>query len=150
MAATTSSAIKAYLESLAFGVPVFRDGPREQQAPPFIVVQEGQSVGLDGLGNGDYGDPAAALQIVEVATVDLVQVARIRVGPKLTKNAERYGLAESIAHALNRTTLPAHPATVTAVRVQDIDRFPIADNRVRHSITVRIHRELLREEVIPA
>ncbi|HLU95648.1 MAG TPA: hypothetical protein VKZ89_02260 [Thermobifida alba] len=149
MAASTSGAIKARLESLAFGVPVFRDGPREGQAPPFIVVQEGMPAGLDRAGNGDFGDPDAEINIVETVTVDLVQQARVKTGSQTTKVTERYGLAEAIAAALHGCRLPAHPAKVTAVRVDDIDRIPIADNRVRHSITVQVHRELLREEVIP-
>lgn len=148
MALTTASAIKAYLEPLSFGVPVFRDGPRQGQAEPYIVVQEGMPIGLD-TGNGDYGDPAAEINIIETLTVDLVQIARVKVDARTTKNAERYGLAEAVAHALHGCTLPAHPAKVTAVRVQDIDRIPIADNRVRHSITVQVHRVLLREEVVP-
>lgn len=149
MAATTSGAIKARLESLAFGVPVFRDGPRPEQAPPFIVVTEALSTGLDSRGNGDFGDTTASLAIVETVTVDLVQNARIKTGAATTKNVERYGLAEAIAHALHGRPLPAHPAKVTAVRVTDMDRIPIADNRIRHSITVTIHRELLASEVIP-
>lgn len=150
MAATTSSAIKAYLESLAFGVPVFRDGPREGQTPPFIVVQEGVSTGLDGPANGDFGDPAAEINIVETATVDLIQLARIKTGPKTTKNTERYGLAESIAHALHGCRLTAHPAPVHAVRVRDVDRYPIANNHIRHSITIEVRRALLPAEVTPA
>ncbi|WP_328934148.1 MULTISPECIES: hypothetical protein [unclassified Streptomyces] len=148
MAATTSGAIKAYLEALAFGVPVFRDGPREGQAEPYIVVQEGTPAGLD-TGNGDFGDPTAEINIVETIVVDLVQRARVKTGAGTTKNTERYGLAEAVAHALHGCTLPAHPAKVTAVRVQDIDRIPIEDNKVRHSITVHVHRVLLRDEVVP-
>jgi hypothetical protein len=149
MAATTAGAIKARLESLSFGVPVFRDGPRPGQAEPYIVVQEAVSIGMDGRGNGDFGDPGGSFVITEVATVDLVQLARIKAGTG-TRNAERYGLAEAIAHALHGHPLPAHPAKVHAVRVTDLDRFPIADNKVRHSITVELRRELLPTEVTPA
>lgn len=149
MAATTSGAIKARLESLAFGVPVFRDGPREGQTPPFIVVTEALSVGMD-TANGDFGDPDAELTIIEKVAVDLVQTARSKTGGATAKNTERYGLAEAIAHALHGHGLPAHPARVTAVRVVDIDRFPIKDNRIRTSITVQIHRVLLAQEVTPA
>ncbi|WP_329291871.1 hypothetical protein [Streptomyces pseudovenezuelae] len=149
MALTTSSAIKARLESLSFGVPVFRDGPRPKQAEPYIVVQEGMPAGLDLTANGDFGDPDAEINIVETVVVDLVQQARVKTGATTTRVTERYGLAEAIAAALHGCTLPAHPAKVTAVRVQDIDRIPIADNKVRHSITVQIKRELLREEVVP-
>lgn len=147
MAASTSGAIKARLESLQFGVPVFRDGPREGQAEPYIVVQESLPAGIDLTAGGDAGDDP---QINETVTVDLVQQARVKTGPRTTKVTERYGLAEAIATALHGHPLPAHPAKVTAVRVQDIDRIPIADNKVRHSITVHIRRALLSDEVIPA
>ncbi|MET7560564.1 hypothetical protein ABZS95_10205 [Streptomyces sp. NPDC005479] len=147
MAATTSGAIKARLESLQFGVPVFRDGPRPGQACPYIVVTEAVSTGLD-TGNGDFGDPDADVQIIETVTVDLIQNARAKSGTA-TKNSERYGLAETIARALHGHPLPAHPAKVTAVRFKDLDRFPISDNVVRASITIDIHRTLLAEEVTP-
>lgn len=149
MAATTSGAIKARLESLQFGVPVFRDGPREGQACPFIVVTEALSVGMD-TANGDFGDPDAELTIIEKAAVDLVETARTKATAGTARATERYGLAEAIAHALHGHALPAHPAKVTAVRVVDLDRFPIKDNRVRTSITVEIHRVLLPSEVSPA
>ncbi|MFF9124358.1 hypothetical protein ACF09J_13790 [Streptomyces sp. NPDC014889] len=149
MAATTAGAVKARLEGLQFGVPVFRDGPREGQAPPFIVVQEAMPMGMDSLANGDFGDPAAEINVVETITVDLVQQARTKTGARTTRVTERYGLAEAIAHALHGCQLPAHPAPVHSVRVQDIDRIPIEDNRVRHSITVQVRRALLREEVVP-
>jgi len=146
MAASTAGAVKARLESLAFGVPVFRDGPREGQAEPYIVVQEGMPSTFDARAAGDAGaDP----QIIETLTGDLVQLARVKTGASTTRVTERYGLAEAIAAALHGHGLPAHPAKVTAVRVQDIDRIPIADNRVRHSITVQVHRALLLEEVVP-
>lgn len=149
MAATTSGAIKARLESLAFGVPVFRDGPREGQAPPFIVVTEALGISMD-TATGDFGDPAAELTIVEKAAVDLIETARTKATAGTARAVERYGLAEAIAHALHGHALPAHPAKVTAVRVTDIDRFPISDNRVRASITLAIHRVLLPSEVTPA
>ncbi|OKI04928.1 hypothetical protein A6A06_09540 [Streptomyces sp. CB02923] len=150
MAATTSGALKAYVESLGSGVPVFRDGPRPGQAEPYIVVQEAVSVGLDSRANGDFGDPAAEINITEVATVDLIERARTKTGARTAKNAERYGLAESLAHALHGCRLPAHPAPVHGVRVTGFDRFPISDNRIRTSIPVEIRRGLLPAEVTPA
>ncbi|MGW1433126.1 hypothetical protein ACWD6K_31460 [Streptomyces sp. NPDC002431] len=149
MAATTSGAIKARLESLSFGVPVFRDGPRPGQAPPFIVVTEALATTMD-TANGDFGDPDAPITIVEKIAVDLIETARTKAAAGTARAVERYGLAEAIARALHGHGLPAHPAKVTAVRVTDIDRYPISDNRVRTSITVQLHRELLTEEVTPA
>ncbi|WP_330349273.1 hypothetical protein [Streptomyces sp. NBC_00582] len=150
MAASTAGAIKARIESLSFGVPVFRDGPRPGQAEPYIVVQEGIPAARDLRANGDFGDPDAEVSIRETVIVDLVQQARVKTGATTTKVTERYGLAEAIAHGLHGCALPAHPAKVTAVLVGDIDRIPIADNKVRHSITVTVLRQLLREEVTPA
>ncbi|MEU7431087.1 hypothetical protein AB0B07_09550 [Streptomyces sioyaensis] len=149
MAATTEGALKARLESLAFGVPAFRDGPREGQAPPYIVIEQ-QDIQLNTAANGDFGDPDADLAVVEILTVDLIQHARTKTGARTARNAERYGLAETIAVALHGCSLPAASFPVTAVRVRDIDRFPIADNRIRHSITVEVHRPLSRTEVTPA
>lgn len=149
MAATTSSAIKAYLESLGSGVPVTRDGPAPEVKPPYVVVTEAVSVGMDGPAAGDFGDPTAEINIIEIATVDVIQRARVQVTPRRARTTERYGLAESIAHALHGCQLTAHPAPVHAVRVTDMDRIPIANNIVRHSITVEIHRQLLAAEVLP-
>ena len=148
LAATSSGAIKAYIEGLGLGVPVFRAGPRPGQAPPYCVVTEGISAGLAPNGNGDYGDPSTSIEITENVTVDLVQNARLKDGTS-TRNAERYGLAETIGRRLHGATLPAHPARVTAVRLQDIDRIPIADNLVRHAIHITITRQLLDAEVTP-
>jgi hypothetical protein len=149
MAATSEGAIKAYLEALGSGVPFFRDGPRTGQAPPYGLVEQ-QDITITTNGNGDFGDPAAEVNAVEILTVDLIQTARLKTGPTTTKNAERYGLAEVLAKALHGCRLPAAPFPVTAVKVRDIDRFPITDNRIRHSITVEVHRPLRLTEVIPA
>lgn len=150
MAATTSGAIKAYGESLGLAVPFFRDGPRPGQAPPYAVVSEGQSIGLATAANGDYGDPTAPITITEIVSVDVVQQARVKTGPATAANVERYGLVEALAYRLHCCTLPAHPARVTAVRLQDIDRFPIVDNEARSVIHLAITRELLTSEVTPA
>ena len=149
MAATTEGAIKAYCEALGFGVPFFREGPRDGQAAPYGVVQR-ENIAIDRSGTGDYGDPNAEVTVIETLTVDIIQPARAKASERVAKNAERYGLAEAYAAALNGCTLPAAPSQVTAVRVQDIDRFPVADNRIRESITVHVHRTLRRSEVIPA
>ncbi|WP_407553073.1 hypothetical protein QOM21_23880 [Streptomyces sp. Pv4-95] len=149
MAASTEGAIKARLESLAFGVPAFRDGPREGQAPPFIVIEQ-QDITTNQRASGDFRDPDAEVTVIETLTVDLIQHARLKAGPRVARNAERYGLAETIAVALHGCQLPTSPVPVTAIRVRDIDRFPIAGNRIRHSITVEVHRALSRTEVTPA
>jgi hypothetical protein len=149
MAATSEGAIKAYLEALNSGVPFFRDGPRPGQATPYGLIEQ-QDITVNRAANGDFGDQTAEVNVTEILTVDIVQTARIKTGPTTTKNAERYGLAEVLAKALHGCQLPAAPFPVTAVKVRDIDRFPITDNRIRHSITVEVHRPLRLTEVIPA
>lgn len=149
MAATTEGAIKAFLEGLGSGVPAFRDGPRPGQAPPFWVIEQ-QDVTVNATAAGDFGDPDAEISVVEILTVDLIEAARAKSGVRTARNAQRYGLAEVTARALHGCQLPAAPGPITAVRFRDIDRFPIADNRVRSSITVEVHRPLYRSEVIPA
>jgi hypothetical protein len=149
MAATTEGAIKAFLEGLGSGVPAFRDGPREGQAPPYWVVEQ-QDIAVNAVAAGDFGDPNAEISVTETLTVDLIEQARIKTGPRTTKNAQRYGLAEVTARALHGCRLTAAPGPITAVRFRDIDRFPIVDNRVRSSITVEVHRPLYKNEVLPA
>lgn len=149
MAATTEGAIKARLEALGSGVPFFREGPRPGQAAPYGVIQR-EDIRLNSVANGDFGDPDADLSVVEIITVDLIQPARSKVNTRLAKNAERYGLAEAFAAALHGCQLPEAPSKVYGVRVQDIDRFPVANNQLRESITVEVHREMRRTEVVPA
>ncbi|MFD9764722.1 hypothetical protein ACFW9I_02485 [[Kitasatospora] papulosa] len=149
MAATTEGAVKAFLESLGSGVPAFRDGPREGQAPPFWVIEQ-QDMQINARSAGDFGDQDAEVNVVEILTVDLIELARVKTGPTTTRNAQRYGLAEVTARALHGCRLPAAPGPITAVRFRDIDRYPIANNRVRSSITVEVHRPLYATEVTPA
>ncbi|MFI8865342.1 hypothetical protein ACIGNW_00265 [Streptomyces sp. NPDC053707] len=149
MAATTEGALKAFLESLGSGVPAFRDGPRDGQACPFWVIEQ-QDIQINARSAGDFGDPDAEVNVVEILTVDLIELARVKTGPTTTRNAQRYGLAEVTARALHGCQLPAAPGPITAVRFRDLDRFPIKDNRVRSSITIEVHRPLYASEVTPA
>ncbi|MFC9465205.1 hypothetical protein [Streptomyces coelicoflavus] len=149
MAATTEGALKAFLEGLGSGVPAFRDGSRPQQAPPFWVIEQ-QDIAVNAIAAGDFGDPDAEISVVELLTVDLIEQARAKVSSRTAKNTQRYGLAEATARALHGCRLPAAPGPITAVRFRGIDRFPIADNRVRSSITVEVHRPLYKNEVLPA
>lgn len=149
MAATTEGALKAFLEGLGSGVPFFREGPRPGQTPPFGVIER-QDIALNAIANGDVGDPDAGITVIETLTVDLVQNARVKTSSATARNAERYGLAEVLAVALHGCTLPEAPTPITAVRVADIDRFAVEGNRIRESITIRVHRELRRSEVTPS
>lgn len=140
MAATTSGAIKAHIESLGLGVPVFRDGPRPGQALPYIVVSEGLDI-TPAAAQGDYGDPARERVVAEMVQVDVVQAARTPAAGR-APNAEQYGLAERVYAALDGARLPQHPAPVSGVVVREMRRLPIRDNVLRHAITAHVYRQL--------
>lgn len=142
MAATTAGAFKAYLEAQGLGVPVFRDGPRPGQALPYIVVQEGIDYVRHPTANGDYGDPGAELVVREMVQVDVVQQARRQAGGS-APSAENYSLAERVMRLCHRPGLtgPGN-SQVSGVQLMGARREPIADNGVRHSITVLVTRTL--------
>lgn len=138
MAATTSGAIKAHLESLGLGVPVFRDGPRPGQRLPYIVVTEAVSIAPSTTAAGDFADPDAGVVVSEQAQVDVVQEGRTATGA----NAERYDLPPRVWRALHGAQLVAAPTHVYGCRVLTMTRQPIADNVVRHILTVQLDRAL--------
>ena len=55
MAATTSNAIKAFLESVPIGVSVYRDRAPANLAPPYITVAEAVAVTTDPSEDGVAG-----------------------------------------------------------------------------------------------
>lgn len=139
MAATTSGAIKAHLESLGLGVSVYRDGPRPGQAVPYIVVTEGISTVPSVSAAGDHGDPDADITVSEQVQVDIVQAARDSAG----QNIERYDLPGLVYRALHGARLTAHPTHVYGCRVLSMGRDTITDNIARHVITAQLDRALL-------
>lgn len=148
--ATMGGAFKGYLESLGLGVPVYRDGaPRDQAGAlttswPFIVVQEG--IAFDSERHGD-DDDQAHLGTVELVQVDLWQRAREQIaGTTRTRVVEQYDLPEQIEAALrNRAGLAPHaPWRVYGVTLFSGQRYPIADNELRHSWTIRVRRDTER------
>lgn len=147
MAATTGGAFKAYLEAQGLGVPVFRDGkPKGSSVSKYVVVQEAIAVSEDGSGDfGDMGPEAAAITVVEDVQIDLYDLAR-EVGPAgvVTRSIEDYALPGILERLLRGCGLaPYAPTRVYGHKPYMRQRWPISDNVVRHTWTVRIHRELL-------
>lgn len=148
--ATMGGAFKGYIESLGLGVPVYRDGaPRDRDGVlttswPFIVVQEG--IGYDSERHGDTDDDAH-LGTVELVQVDLWQRAREQIpGTTRARVLEQPDLPEQIEAALrNRAGLAPHaPWRIYGVTLFAGQRYPIADNKLRHNWTIRVRRDTER------
>ncbi|MFD7410151.1 hypothetical protein [Kitasatospora purpeofusca] len=142
MSATTAGGFRAYLTPLLGGVPVFRDGPAEGQPLPYVVVQEGTNYAPHPGANGDYGDPNRELTIDELVQIEVVQQARTQAGG-IAPNVEDYDLGDTVMWLCDQPVVPA-PGTsrITAVKFMTAHREPIADNAVRHVITVQVTRTL--------
>lgn len=158
MAQTLAGSFKAYLETLALGVPVYRDGmPVVLKAngesvtapPPAIVVQDGISVVPDA--SGDFGDADADTGSRELVQVDLFQLARVQVSPATTRNAENPVLIATLRRALRgRGIAPYAPFLVYGHRITGEQRWAIADNIARYTWTVEVARGDLFLTTTPA
>lgn len=149
--ATMGGAFKGYIESLGLGLPVYRDGaPRDAAGAlstswPFVVVQEG--IGYTADRHGDDDDEQAHLGTTELVQVDLWQRAREQIaGTARTRVAEDYRLPERVEAALRRRSglAPHSPWRVYGVSLFDSQRYPISDNQLRHTWTVRVRRDTER------
>lgn len=134
MAATTGAAIKAHIETLGLGVPVFREKPPKDTAYPFVTVQDELSLTLQRL--------ADAAQ--ELAQVDLWQLLRHPAGHALQgRVAEDAELVRRLQRGLRRFPLLGAPTLTYQGVLEGSVRLPEPDsNLVHHALTVRVHREL--------
>lgn len=137
MAATTSGSVKAYVEGLGLGLPVFRDNAPAGQPLPFVTVTE--AVTLTGNQDGDQGHPAAHLTVREDVQVSLWQTYRDTTG----KVAETYGLPDTLMTALRRAQLtPVGTRRVYGVtRVSRVRLLEEDANVVHDAITLTVHRD---------
>lgn len=141
MAATTSGALKAYLESLGMGLQWYRDGAPKGTKMPYGVITE--DIGSTEEAFGDFGDPNADVPVQELVQLDLYELARS--GPSAggaTPVAESYTARDTISRRLRGVRLPAIAGRrVYGVKVQTRQRFPITDNVVRTSWTLLVWRD---------
>lgn len=147
MAATTGGAFKAYLEAQGLGIPVWRDGkPKDSTVSKYVVVQEGIAIVEEQ--SGDFGDmslAAAPILVSEDVQIDLYDLAReVTVAGITTRSIEDYALPGRLERLLRgRGLAPYAPTRVYAHAPYTRTRWPISNNVVRHTWTVRIRRELL-------
>jgi hypothetical protein len=140
-----AGAVKAHIESLGLGLTVFRDGAPASQGSPYVTIQEG--IGTAPELHGDFGDSGAHQGEREMIQIDLYQQARKTSGaaPGRTLNVEDYDLPGKLRRALTGTLGGRSYGTPTrriyGSRVASGQRFPIADNIVRHTFTVEIRRD---------
>ena len=118
MAASTSGALKAYLESpaVALGVPVYRDQAPAGQKKPYITVSEAIALSPDPLEDGAVGTLREEVQI------DLWMPWKDLPGQPETKFAdgrllESYSLPGALLRALDGARLATAPTTVYGVLV---------------------------------
>jgi hypothetical protein len=138
VSATTSGAVKAWLEAQGLGVAVYRDAaPNDRPAPlPYITVSE--AVALTPDADGDSGDQTTRHTVTEIAQVDVWQTWRTSQGSV----AEDYTLPPSVLRALDGASLPNAPGRVYGCRVTSMVRLLEPDtNVVHHAVTVTVNRE---------
>lgn len=134
MAASTAGAVKAYVETLALGVAVFRDRPPVGQAYPFVTITDELSLTV----RQDTGTGS------ELVQVDLWQQLRWPAGhPLQGKVAEDPQLARALQRGLLRFPLDTAPTLTYRGALEGSVRLPDPDgNVVHHALTVRVAREL--------
>lgn len=135
MSATTSGALKAFLETQSLGVPVYRDFIPDSTDLPYIGIREAVQLAVDQA--GDFGG-SAERRGTELVQVDVWQKSRNDDGT----NAESYTLVPSMVRALHGAKLVTAPTRVYGCLVDSAPRIPEppGTNTVHHAITVRLRR----------
>lgn len=138
MAATTSGAVKAYVEGLGLGLPVYRDQAPQDAPLPFVTVTEDVTTTLNRDGDLAGGGQQTVRELVQVS---LWQTWRDSAG----RVAETYGLGPSLAARLRGAQLaPIGTPARRVYGVTDVSLQRLLEedaNVVQHAITITIHRE---------
>lgn len=134
LAASTSGALKQFIEAQGLGVSVYRDRAPQGVLPPYVTVSEAVAITPDVLEDG------AASTVREEATVDVWMPWRTSTGSV----AESYTLPGAVAKALQGQPLPAAPTHAYAVIVHRVGpRLPDEEENLVHvPIQVEVWRAL--------
>lgn len=135
MSATVANAIKTHLETLSLGVPIFRDAPGQEQAPPYIVVLEGIGMTPEPQVNSDNDNA-----VRELVQIDIFQLKR----DKNRTITESYTLPNSVANGVNGARLPTSPTKAWRLQFLNMVRIPPDQETqvLQHSITGQVRRQL--------
>lgn len=147
--ASLGGAFKAHMESRGLGLSWYRDGaPRDRAGElaahyPYGVVQTG--IGFAPELHGDTAADDAHEGTTELVQIDLYELARSAPNAAgRTAVTEAYMLPSRIERELRRCARDIDqraPWHVYGVRVQTGQRWPIADNVLRHTWTVAVRRD---------
>lgn len=138
MSVRTATAVKAHLEALGTGVPVFVDAPPPGQQPPYLSVSD--LLDLDPLGHGDNGDPDRDEAVAELAQVTLTVRSRDATRA-LTDLPE---VVDQIVNGLDTATLTSAPHHVHGVDVIAVNRLIDPTGLTETVITLRVNRAMKR------
>lgn len=135
MAASTSGALKAFIEAQGLNISVYRDRAPVNQALPYITVSEAVAIIPDQLEDG------AASTVREEATVDVWMAWKDKTAGTI---AESYTLPGAVAKALQGQPLPAAPTRAYAVIVHRVGPRLVdeEENVVHVPIQVEVWRAL--------
>lgn len=140
MAATSSGALKAFIEGLGLSLSAYRDKAPEEATLPYIRIRE--AITVSPRSSGDFGDANAKKHVSEEVQLDLFQDHR-DLDQADRPIIEDYDLADTLVAKLHGAHLAVAPTHVFGVRVLNSSRFPEPDeNVVRHLITVALDRAL--------
>jgi hypothetical protein len=113
MAATTSGALKAWLEGGDLGLPFFRDRAPKDQGLPFGVITE--AIAITPVRTGDFGDQTAERVVDEMAQVSVYEVWRTADG-RPAEDYERPGKVYKRLHGAVLSTPKPGVVKVTGER----------------------------------
>lgn len=140
MAATTSGALKALIESAGLGLAAYRDEAPENATPPFVVIHEAVSLVPDSSNTRHDGSQRQSREEVQVS---LWQEWRSSSPASI---AESYTLPDALKEAIDGAALPisgngAPPKHVWGLRFLSSRRIlDRENNRVHHPLTVEVIR----------
>lgn len=111
MAASTSGALKALIESLGLNISVYRDRAPEGRALPYVTVDEAIAIIPDKLEDGQ------STTVRETVSIDVWMQWKNRANGQL---AESYTLPYDIARALQGSPLDTTPSRAYTVIIHRI------------------------------
>lgn len=134
IAASTSGAVKALIETLGLSLSAYRDRPPEDTAKPYVTIQEGIAITPDL--SGDNGQNPTVRETVQVSLWQASRSAANLV-------TESYTLADSLYLGLHGARLSAAPKRVYGCKVRSSVRLLERDaSTVQTVYTLELSRVL--------
>lgn len=133
MSASTSGALKAFIEAQGLNISVYRDEAPVNTLYPYITVQEAVAITPDALEDG------AAGTVMEEVTIDVwMDWKNLTTGGR----SESYTLPTDVARKLEGARLTTSPTTAYAVLVKFVG--PRIVDRESNNVHVPIQADVMR------